>query len=268
MARARLRPRRVGAPTACRAAAGRSPTCSSTRRTRSSPTSRAAPRRRPSRPGLALYLCNSNGDAGARTATSTCSPAAGAAASSSPRWTTRIRGCRRCPSRARRSCSSTIRRTSRAPGAASRWTTELGGEVAVAHLLEQGHERIAFAGGPFTLPQIADRLEGARARDGRRRAAEDDSSCWRPTRRRSRRAPGRGAADRPARGPAADGDLLRQRPGRARRAPALHARGRRGPRGRGDRGLRRHRVRDRGRRAPDLGAAAARQSSDGRRPSS
>ena len=38
----------------------------------------------------------------------------------------------------------------------------LGGEVAVAHLLEQGHERIAFAGGPFSLPQIADRLEGAR----------------------------------------------------------------------------------------------------------
>jgi LacI family transcriptional regulator len=38
----------------------------------------------------------------------------------------------------------------------------LGGEVAVAHLLEQGHERIAFAGGPFTLPQISDRLEGAR----------------------------------------------------------------------------------------------------------
>jgi LacI family transcriptional regulator len=38
----------------------------------------------------------------------------------------------------------------------------LGGEVAVAHLLEQGHERIAFAGGPFSLPQITDRLEGAR----------------------------------------------------------------------------------------------------------
>jgi LacI family transcriptional regulator len=38
----------------------------------------------------------------------------------------------------------------------------LGGELAVAHLLEQGHERIAFAGGPFSLPQIADRLAGAR----------------------------------------------------------------------------------------------------------
>lgn len=38
----------------------------------------------------------------------------------------------------------------------------LGGEVAVGHLLELGHERIAFAGGPLTLPQIADRLEGSR----------------------------------------------------------------------------------------------------------
>jgi LacI family transcriptional regulator len=39
---------------------------------------------------------------------------------------------------------------------------KLGGEVAVAHLLEHGHERIAFAGGPLPLPQIADRLDGAR----------------------------------------------------------------------------------------------------------
>jgi LacI family transcriptional regulator len=38
----------------------------------------------------------------------------------------------------------------------------LGGELAVAHLLDQGHERIAFAGGPLGLPQIADRLEGSR----------------------------------------------------------------------------------------------------------
>jgi LacI family transcriptional regulator len=37
-----------------------------------------------------------------------------------------------------------------------------GGELAVAHLVELGHERIAFAGGPLSLPQIADRLEGAR----------------------------------------------------------------------------------------------------------
>jgi LacI family transcriptional regulator len=39
---------------------------------------------------------------------------------------------------------------------------KLGGELAVTHLLERGHERIAVAGGPLTLPQVADRLEGAR----------------------------------------------------------------------------------------------------------
>jgi LacI family transcriptional regulator len=38
----------------------------------------------------------------------------------------------------------------------------LGGELAVSHLVELGHERIAFAGGPMTLPQVADRLAGAR----------------------------------------------------------------------------------------------------------
>jgi LacI family transcriptional regulator len=38
----------------------------------------------------------------------------------------------------------------------------LGGELAAAHLIEHGHQRIAFAGGPLTLPQIADRLEGSR----------------------------------------------------------------------------------------------------------
>ncbi len=36
-----------------------------------------------------------------------------------------------------------------------------GGEVAVAHLIEQGHERIAFVGGPPSIPQVADRHEGA-----------------------------------------------------------------------------------------------------------
>jgi LacI family transcriptional regulator len=38
-----------------------------------------------------------------------------------------------------------------------------GGRMAVAHLLETGHQRIAFAGGPMSIGQIADRLAGARA---------------------------------------------------------------------------------------------------------
>lgn len=38
----------------------------------------------------------------------------------------------------------------------------LGGELALTHLLETGHERIAFVGGPMTLRQVRDRYQGAR----------------------------------------------------------------------------------------------------------
>lgn len=37
-----------------------------------------------------------------------------------------------------------------------------GGMLAVTHLLEEGHQRIAFVGGPLTVAHVADRLEGAR----------------------------------------------------------------------------------------------------------
>ena len=37
-----------------------------------------------------------------------------------------------------------------------------GGELAVTHLLEQGHRRVAVVGGPHSIPQVADRLAGAR----------------------------------------------------------------------------------------------------------
>jgi LacI family transcriptional regulator, galactose operon repressor len=37
-----------------------------------------------------------------------------------------------------------------------------GGELAVRHLLETGRRRIAFVGGPASIRQVADRLEGAR----------------------------------------------------------------------------------------------------------
>ena len=37
-----------------------------------------------------------------------------------------------------------------------------GGHLAVAHLLELGRRRIAFVGGPLSIRQVADRLEGAR----------------------------------------------------------------------------------------------------------
>jgi LacI family transcriptional regulator len=37
-----------------------------------------------------------------------------------------------------------------------------GGELAAAHLIERGHKRIAFVGGPMSLNQVAERLQGAR----------------------------------------------------------------------------------------------------------
>jgi LacI family transcriptional regulator len=37
----------------------------------------------------------------------------------------------------------------------------LGGDVAMTHLLEAGHERLAYVGGPLGLRQVADRREGA-----------------------------------------------------------------------------------------------------------
>jgi LacI family transcriptional regulator len=37
-----------------------------------------------------------------------------------------------------------------------------GGELAATHLLESGHTRIAFVGGPTSIGQVADRLAGAR----------------------------------------------------------------------------------------------------------
>src|SRR5262245_48767871 len=36
----------------------------------------------------------------------------------------------------------------------------LGGQLAAAHLLEQGHSRLGFVGGPMSLRQVSDRHEG------------------------------------------------------------------------------------------------------------
>lgn len=37
-----------------------------------------------------------------------------------------------------------------------------GGDIAATHLIENGHSRLAFVGGPLDVPQVADRLAGAR----------------------------------------------------------------------------------------------------------
>ncbi len=37
-----------------------------------------------------------------------------------------------------------------------------GGRIAVKHLIEQGRQKIAFVGGPLSIPQVADRLSGAK----------------------------------------------------------------------------------------------------------
>jgi len=38
----------------------------------------------------------------------------------------------------------------------------LGGRLAIEHLTDRGHERVAFVGGPLSLGQVRDRLHGAR----------------------------------------------------------------------------------------------------------
>jgi LacI family transcriptional regulator len=37
----------------------------------------------------------------------------------------------------------------------------LGGDMAVSHLLQLGHERVAYVGGPLSLRQVSDRMDGA-----------------------------------------------------------------------------------------------------------
>ncbi len=94
----------------------------------------------------------------------------------------------------------------------------LGGELAIAHLLAQGHRKIAFVGGPLSLRQVADRRDGAvRALETAGRSAADlhviettalHVAAWPVGRRRG----GRAAGER-----AADGDVLRERPAGTRR---------------------------------------------------
>ena len=124
-----------------------------------------------------------------------------------------------CAARASRSCSSTAMA---APSWCSVGVDDVeGGALAVTHLCEQGHQRIAFVGGPMSTVQVADRLRGARqAMAASGRAA--DSLLVLETAALNV-AEGRRAGERiaglPSR-PPTDGGVLRQRPPRPRPAPA------------------------------------------------
>ena len=134
----------------------------------------------------------------------------------------------------------------------------LGGRLAVAHLVDRGHTRVAFVGGPHSIGQVRDRLEGARAAWAEAGLPDDDLVVDPVRGAHRRRGPlRRRAAGRAAEAEPADRGVLRQRPGRARPAPAVDQRRRAGARGPGDRGVRRHRVRRGGRGAADLGPPAA-----------
>ncbi|GAA1935777.1 LacI family DNA-binding transcriptional regulator [Nocardioides hwasunensis] len=50
----------------------------------------------------------------------------------------------------------------------------LGGRVAIEHLVDRGHTRVAYVGGPSTMGQVRDRYEGARAAWDEAGLAESD----------------------------------------------------------------------------------------------
>ena len=50
----------------------------------------------------------------------------------------------------------------------------LGGRLAVAHLVDRGHTRVAFVGGPHSIGQVRDRLQGAREAWAEAGLPEDD----------------------------------------------------------------------------------------------
>ena len=133
----------------------------------------------------------------------------------------------------------------------------VGGELAVSHLLEQGHRRIAFVGGVLDAKCVADRLVGAHKALAAAGRDADSLDGDRDRQALDRRRPAsRRTAARPPPSPSPDGRVLRQRPRRPRAAPAHDAGGRRGARRAGDRRLRRHRVRRRGGRSAELGSPA------------
>ena len=141
----------------------------------------------------------------------------------------------------------------------------LGGDLAVSHLLEVGHQQIAFVGGPMSVRQVSDRRDGAvRALERAGRTGADLLVIETPALNvaAGQRA-GAHLAGLPAETPA-DRRVLRERPARAGRAAGDDHLPDRGARGRGDRGLRRRGVRGRGCGAAVLGPPAPASAGPGR----
>jgi len=66
----------------------------------------------------------------------------------------------------------------------------LGGRLATNHLIEQGHRRLAFVGGPLSLQQVSDRHAGGAGRPGQRREHVFGRGRQRARRAARHRAPG------------------------------------------------------------------------------
>ncbi len=100
---------------------------------------------------------------------------------------------------------------------------ELGGRLAVEHLVDRGHQRVAYVGGPTSIGQVRDRWVGAGQRLGGCRPAGGRPAPGGHGRTERGGGPtGRRAPAGPARAPPPHGRLLRQRPDRPRTAAALH----------------------------------------------
>ena len=164
----------------------------------------------------------------ARSTTSACSSSSGCRGSWSPRSTRSRRSSTRSGAAAPPWSSSTGTRND-GPSARSPSTTCWAAGSRSSTSSTAATSRVAFVGGPITLGQVRDRLRRRARGLGRRPASRSDLVA-----RRDRVADVARAA-RPASGwpgcraPPPDGRVLRQRPDRARPAPARHRQRRRVP---------------------------------------
>ena len=132
----------------------------------------------------------------ANAATSTCSRSSGSRACSSPRSTAvPTPGSSSWSAGVPRSCWSTAAPAA-ATAARSPSTTYSAAGSPASTCVAQGHRRVAFVGGPFSIPQVADRREGFLAAVAGRVEVRMAAT---PEPDRGRRPPGVGGDRRPGR---------------------------------------------------------------------